>query len=135
MKASELITKKAKVEYLYSDILVKDALEKLEKRRFAMIPVLERKSNRYLYSLSEGDILRLVLEVGSLRRAGKKPLSSVCIDRLVVPVKEEDDVTALYDLAPNQSYIPIIDEKGVFKGIVTRKSLIYHLLSSSEEGE
>ena len=136
MKASELATRKAKVEFLYSDILVKDAFDKLEKKRFAMIPVLERKSNRYLYSLSEGDILRFIVETGNLRKAGKKPLSRVSIDRLIVPVKEEDDVSALFDLAPNQSYIPLIDENGVFKGIVTRKSIIYHLLTTSNnQGE
>ena len=110
----------------------------MEKKRYAMVPVLERGSNRYLYSLSEGDILRYVVQLGSLRRACKRPLSALTIERLVVPVKEEDDVSALLDLAPNQSYIPLIDSKGVFRGIVTRKSILYHLIPlipSTEEGE
>lgn len=135
MLAKELVTKKAKVEFLYSDILVSEALEKMEKKRYAMIPVLERVSNRYLYSLSEGDLLRFICQVGSLRRANKKPLSAVTIERLIVPVKEEDDVSALIDLSANQSYIPLIDNAGVFKGIVTRKSIIYYLTPSPEEGE
>ena len=135
MFAKDLATKKARVEYLYSDILVGEALQKIEKKRYMMIPVLERGSNRYLYSLSEGDLLRYIMQVGSLRRASKKPLSSVTLERLIVPVKEEDDVSALLDLAPNQNFIPLIDEKGVFKGIVTRKSILYHVLPTSEEGE
>ena len=135
MLAKELVTKKAKVEFLYSDILVSEALEKMEKKRYAMIPVLERVSNRYLYSLSEGDLLRFICQIGSLRRANKKPLSAVTIERLIVPVKEEDDVSALIDLSANQSYIPLIDNAGVFKGIVTRKSIIYYLTPSPEEGE
>ena len=135
MFAKDLATKKSRVEYLYNDVLVGEALEKIEKKRYMMIPVLERGSNRYLYSLSEGDLLRYICQVGSLRRANKKPLSSVTIERLVVPVKEEADLSVVLDLAPNQNFIPLIDEKGVFKGIVTRKSILYHLIPTSEEGE
>ena len=138
MLAKDLATRKSQVEYLYNDILVSEALERMEKKKFAMIPVLERGSSRYLYSLSEGDLLRFVIQVGSLRRAGKRPLSSVSIERLIVPVKEEADISALLDLAPNQPFLPLIDDKGVFRGIVTRKSLLHYLTPNtptSEEGE
>jgi len=136
MLAKELVTKKAKVEFIYSDILVEEALEKVEKKRYMMIPVLERGSNRYLYSLSEGDLLRFICSVGSLRKAMKSPLTSVAIERLIIPVREDAESDAIFDLIVNQNYVPVIDGNGVFQGIATRRAMLNALRpQSTEEGE
>ena len=135
MLAKDLLTKKGQVEFIFNDILVGEAIEKMEQKRYAMIPVLERGSKRYLYSLSEGDLLRFVLGSSSMKKAMKSPLSNVTIERLTVPVREDSEISALIDLAANQTFIPLVDNNGVFKGIVTRRAIINAIRPQLEEGE
>ena len=52
-----LLTPKNFVEYLYSDFTVRQAVEKMKEKRYSMIPVIERETGKYCYSLREGDFL------------------------------------------------------------------------------
>ena len=47
---------KAQVEYLFGDFSLRQAIEKMEFHRYSVVPVVSR-DGKYLYSLSEGDIL------------------------------------------------------------------------------
>lgn len=135
MKAIDLIIPKNKVEYIYNDITVGDALRKISKKRFTMVPVLERNSERYLYSLAASDILMRILKDGDIEKTKLEMLSSVSIDRLIVPCDKETDITALADLAVSQNFIPIIDAKGAFVGLVTRQAIIDYLISEAFDSE
>ena len=92
MDAKNLLTPKTKVEYLYNDITVGEAIAKMKKRRYALIPVLERNSNRYLYSISSGDLLYKITEIGDDKKAESLPLSEVEINRLVIPAPQVKDI-------------------------------------------
>ena len=127
MKAKELATPLRRVSNLYNDITVKEAIATMERCRYMMIPVLERNSNRYLYSLSTGDILRHVVHTGDLDKALKDPISLIQIQRLVLSCNEETEMTDLFDMAVNQNYVPLVDKSGVFKGILTRRSILNYL--------
>ena len=137
MKAIDLIIPKNKVEFIYSDITVGDALRKIAKKRFTMVPVLERNSERYLYSLSASDILTRILKNNDIEATKLEMLSSVQIDRLVVPCSKDTDLAALADLAISQNYVPIVDGKGIFLGIVTRQAILDYFISQvfDNEGE
>ncbi len=133
MKAKDLNLKKNKVEFLYNDMTIGEALHKIGKKGFQMIPVLERESSRYLYSMSSGDLLRRVLEDSDIAKTMTAPLSSVGVSRLYAACFGDTEISELIDLIANQNYVPITDEKGVFEGIVTRKSVIYYLESELEK--
>ena len=135
MKAFDLIIPKNKVEFIYSDITIGDALRKLGKKKFAMVPVLERQSERYLYSLSAGDILFEIIKTDDVASAKQQLLTSVTIDRLIVPSLKDTDVMELSDLAIAQNYIPIVDNKGTFLGIVTRRSILDYFINEWYEKE
>lgn len=127
MKAKELATPIRRVSVLHNDISVKEAIALMDKCRYTMIPVLERNSNRYLYSLSTGDILRHVVATGDLQKALKDPISLISMERLVLSCNEDTEIGDLFDLAVNQNYVPLVDKAGVFKGILTRRSVLNYL--------
>ena len=127
MKAKELATPIRRVSVLHNDITVKEAIATMDKCRYTMIPVLERNSNRYLYSLSTGDILRHVVASGDLQKALKDPISLITMERLVLSCNEDTEIGDLFDLAVNQNYVPLVDKAGVFKGILTRRSVLNYL--------
>lgn len=127
MKAKELATPLRRVATLYNDITVQEAIAKMDKSRYQMIPVVERNSQRYLYSLSTGDILRHIIALGDLSKAMKDPISAISMQRLVLSANEETEIADLFDIAINQNYVPLVDRSGVFKGILTRRSILTFL--------
>ena len=134
MKAKELITPKSKITYLYADMTVEDAISRFAKSSFSMIPVLERESGRYLYSVTANDVLNFITsdKAGDLHCA---PLSSLSLTRMIAPCLESVEIKAISDLIANQNYVPLVDASGVFKGLVTRRVLIFHLLGEMERKE
>ena len=135
MKAFDLIIPKNKVEFLYNDITVGDALRKIGKKKFAMVPVLERRSERYLYSLSASDSLYELLKKGDIETCKNEMLSEVVIERLIVPCSKDTELIDLADLAISQNFVPIIDGNGSFLGIVTRRAILDYFISNSPELE
>jgi CBS domain-containing protein len=123
------LTPKNQVEFLYSDMTIRQALEKMQYHRYSMIPVISKETGYYLYSISEGDILWF-LKDGRLGfdELEKKSLSLVTPHRQTLPVGATSDVKDLYEFISAQNYVPVIDDQKRFIGIVTRKSVIDELL-------
>ena len=132
MKAKELATPAKRVEFLYSDFTIGDAVKKMERCHYSMIPVIERDSRRYLYSVSAGDILRKVLKEKDLNKVLADPISSLSIERLIVACSKETEISELIYLVVNQNFVPLVDSAGVLQGIVTRRAIIDHLASQGE---
>ena len=126
-----LLTPKAEVEYLYEDFTVRQALEKMEYHRYAMIPVLERASGKYLYSLSEGDLLWAIKD----RRLDydgfeKLRINKIVRHRAVNAVPINCPVEDVYGMVMAQNFVPIVDDLGTFIGIVTRRKVLRAILDN-----
>ena len=128
MKAKELVINKKKITYVYADSTLQEAVLAFAKSSYSMIPVLERESDRYLYSITATDVLNWVADGHHIDEAKQTPLSALSLTRLIAPCQENAELSSIADLVANQNYVPLVDEKGVFAGIVTRKNLIFRLL-------
>ena len=114
---------KANVSSLDGGDTLRMAIEKMSHHHFATIPVLSSQGH-YLYSISTGDILFYLKENDmTLKEMEAVPLSVVPIYRpiLALPVTstEEEIEKALL----NNNFVPMVDERGIFIGIITRKGL------------
>lgn len=98
-----------------------------------MIPVIDRKSGKYLYSMREGDFLYYLMENRlSFEDLEHIPLSNILPSRSIVPVTIECESTTLYSTIAGQNYVPVVDDQGTFIGIVTRKAVMKDLLGSAK---
>jgi CBS domain-containing protein len=124
-----MLTPKKDVEYLYGDFSVRQALEKMDYHRFGTVPVIDRSTGKYLYSLSEGDFLWCWKENGlSYEEFGKMPLSVIHPSRKIQSVGAYCEIEALYPLVTAQNFVPVVDDQEVFIGIVRRQSVVNALL-------
>jgi predicted transcriptional regulator len=135
MIPKQLVTPKSRVTTLFSDMTIRQAIERMNKSRFQMVPVLEKDSGRYLYSLAASDILKHIVTAGSYEKSLDNPISRIPIDRLIIPATNDISMEMLVDLLANQNYVPIVDNGGIFGGIITRKNDLYHLIKTEEEEE
>ncbi len=129
MNITFFLIPKIKVEFLYEDFSLRQAVEKMEYHRYSVVPVLS-KDGKYLYSLSEGDILYTMTK-NKLRFEDltKIHLESIKRDRDVKPVSISSSMDDLVKLIVDQNFVPVVDDRGVFIGIITRKAVINYLLS------
>lgn len=135
------ITPKNQVEYLYDDFTLRQALEKMEYHQYAAIPVIDREG-RYVGTITEGDLLWEIKKKRNLsvKRAENIPLMQIHRRMDSVPVSVNTSMDDLMVKAMNQNFVPVVDDRGVFIGIITRKAILQYcyqkiqVLSSEKKG-
>lgn len=127
---------KAKVAYALDDFTLRQLAEKMIASNITAIPVLDEKGH-YVRTVSEGDLFRYIKEHSELniKAAEEVKLSSIGCEREVFGAPHTSTMDDLIDLSMMQNFVPILDDSGVFMGIVTRKAIIYYLKEKTEKKE
>ena len=127
-----LLIPKSLTSYLYGDDTLRQAVEKMEYHRYSLIPVITR-DGKYERSLAEGDILYAMKRNNlTFDEIHRYPLEQVPSNRDIKPVKVDATLEDLKALIVTQNFVPVIDDKGIFIGIVTRKSVMNELFEESK---
>ena len=112
---------------IFEDETLRQTVEKMEHRKFSCIPILN-KEGKYTGTISEGDLLWGIklLNISSTDLKEMENVSIMAIPRRATykPVHADADMEDLLDRAINQNYVPVVDDKGSFIGIITRKEII-----------
>lgn len=116
---------KSEVMFLFEDYSLRQALEKMEYHKYSAVPMITRGGN-YVGTLTEGDILWELKrrELSSLHEAEDISIKSIKRKRDNQPVNVNCNIEDLVMTSMNQNFVPVIDDNGIFIGIVTRKSII-----------
>ena len=126
MNIAYFLLPKSRIAYLYDDFTFRQGLEKMRNRGYTAIPVITR-DGRYVGTVSEGDFLWHIVEQNG--KCGMKAQESGLIRDLVrpgwnPPVRVDAPLDALLQSALVQNFIPVVDDRGAFIGIVTRKDIL-----------
>lgn len=119
------LTPKAMCAHLHADYTLRQALEKMETTGYAALPILNKRGE-YCGTLTEGDVL------WALRNLCKMDLHQAECIRIMdfqhrrdnIPVKVTTSMYELVDRAGEQNFIPVVDDKNAFIGIVTRRAIM-----------
>lgn len=116
---------KSDVMFLYEDYSLRQAMEKMEFHKYSAVPIINRAGN-YVGTLTEGDILWELKRrnVSDLHEAEEVLLKHLNRKRDNQPVNVNCNIEDLVMTSMNQNFVPVIDDNGIFIGIVTRKSII-----------
>lgn len=124
------LTPKKDLDYVYDDYSVRQIIEKMQQHRFSVIPVLKRGGS-YLTTISEGDILRFIYECNFDKEiAESRYFKEIKLYRPYRALKIEANMGEILEEATNQNFIPIVDDRNIFIGIVKRKEIIKYYLES-----
>ncbi len=119
------LTPKAMCAFVYDDYTVRQALEKMESAGYAALPILNKRGE-YRGTLTEGDLLWALKNMCymDMRQAEARRIMEITRRKDNIPVRV---TTSMYDLvqrANTQNFVPVVDDKDTFIGIVTRSSII-----------
>ena len=121
------LTPKALCAYLYDDYTIRQALEKMEAAGYAAIPILNRRGE-YRGTLTEGDVLWAMKNMCymDMRQAEAHRVMEITRRKDNVPVRVTTSMHDLVDHATTQNFVPVVDDKDTFIGLVTRKAIIHY---------
>ncbi len=119
------LTPKAMCAYLYDDYTMRQALEKMEASSFVALPILNRKGE-YRGTLTEGDLLWAIKNMCfmDMRQAESHRIMEVARRKDNIPVRANTSMTELIERATHQNFVPVVDDKDTFIGLITRKAII-----------
>lgn len=119
------LTPKSEVAYIYDDESLRQALEKMEYHKYSAVPMLSRQG-QYVGTMTEGDLLWYIKNQLNLnlQEAKKIPVTEVPRRSDNVPVSIDSRMEDLLDKAMQQNFVPVLDDKKSFIGIVTRKDIM-----------
>ena len=122
------LSPKQDLMYVYDDFTLRQTLEKWENNRYASIPVLNRRGE-YVGTLTEGDILWGLKKLHGLdlEAAEDVPISSFPHKRDYKAVTVTTSMDQLVEAAMNQNFVPVVDDRNVFIGMVRRTVLLREL--------
>lgn len=127
------LTPKQDVLFIYEDFTLRQTLEKWSNQRFATIPVLKR-NGEYLGTMTEGDILWGIKSIHGLDIDASEdiPIASFPRRRDYKAVPVTTDMHALLNAAIDQNFVPVVDDRNVFIGIVRRTAILQQVAKDYE---
>jgi len=116
---------KAMCAFLYDDYTVRQALEKMESAGYAALPILNKRGE-YRGTLTEGDLLWTLKNLCymDIRQAEAHRIMTISRRRDYVPVKVTTSMQDLIARASTQNFVPVVDDKDTFIGLITRSSIV-----------
>ena len=119
------LTPKALCAFVYDDYTVRQALEKMESAGYAALPILNKRGE-YRGTITEGDLLWALKNLCymDMRQAEARRIMEIARRKDHVPVRVTANMHDLVERASTQNFVPVVDDKDTFIGIITRSAII-----------
>ena len=126
------LTPKASCEVLYDDESIREALERMELSGFAALPIIRKEDGAYRGTLTDGDVLWALKNQCNLdlKEAQLHSIMEIAHRKDYLPVSVSTDMNDLLQKALDQNFVPVVDDRGSFIGIVTRKTILAQYIAS-----
>ena len=127
------ITPKVLIKYLDETLTVRQAIEMMDFHHYSAVPLL-KSNGEYLGVVSVGDILWYLKDHNfDNEEAMKKNIKEVKQTREYKSICIDTQIEELARTIINQTFVPVTDDRNMFIGIVTRKTVMNQLLQESSK--
>ncbi len=130
------LTPKSEVAYIHDDESLRQVLEKMEYHKYSAVPIISRQGT-YVGTITEGDLLWYIknqLDL-NLQEARRILITNVPRRSDNTPVSIDSNMEDLLDKAMKQNFVPVLDDKRSFIGIVTRKDIMKYFADKMRKAE
>lgn len=115
---------KSEVAFIYDDYSLRMALEKMQHHKYTQMPILNRDGD-YVGNVTTGDLLWYIKDHDlDLMKAQDVSISKIPKEKSISTIKIDSQMDDLLNLIVVQNYIPVVDDRNKFIGIITRKRVI-----------
>ena len=134
MNILRFILPKSSVEYIYTTSTVRQALEKMRYHHYVAIPVLD-EDGIYVGTLRNDDLFRYFLDNGRFdyKAAERDSIMKILDKEYSKPLYHNASVNELIENVKEHNFVPVVDDRGCFIGIVLRRDILNFLLEHYEK--
>lgn len=115
------------VQFFYDNITIREALVLMKEHGFTAVPVIDNKGV-YVGSVSEGDFLWYLLAHHDSPECMDSLVRNLIRPAYMPAVAVSVSFDELLNAALHQNYVPVVDDRNIFIGIVTRQTLLNYLM-------
>ncbi len=125
----DFLTPKGMTQFIDERATVRQALEKFDAHKFSVVPVIDKDGN-YINTIAEGDLLRFIKNEChfDIKVAETKTIDTIERYRSYEALSINCSEKEVLKLSLSQNFIPLIDDRNKFIGIVKRSDIISFLL-------
>jgi CBS domain-containing protein len=125
---------KSLVVYINVGSTARQALEKMNFHRYSAVPVLDAEG-KYIATLRNDDIFGYFLEHGSFDKFSLEniPVEDLLDRNYSKPVAHNTSMRELIESVKEHNFVPVVDDRGCFIGIVLRREILNYLLENLKE--
>ncbi|MPQ43590.1 CBS domain-containing protein [Clostridium tarantellae] len=131
MNIAFFLTPKNEVVYENLDGTMRQVIERMEHHGYTAVPLINNEG-KYVGTLTEGDLLWKLKNTPELNFKNSNNVKvkdiprrfkhkSVCIN---------ENIESLISLAISQNFVPVVDDEGIFIGIIKRSDIINYCYNS-----
>ena len=120
-----LLKPKSAVAFIYGDLSAEEGLKEFIKGGYTAVPVIDR-DGVYLGVVSERDFLYRLLESNGteLLESENLTVADLASCTRFEPVPIDADIDTLFARIIEQNFVPVVDSRGMFSGIITRRDVL-----------
>ncbi|MGL5415231.1 MAG: CBS domain-containing protein [Clostridium sp.] len=125
MNIAFFLTPKNEVICENVEATMRQVMERMEHHGYTAIPILDNRG-KYVKSITEGDLLWKLKNTPELsfKNTETVKVDEVKCRRNHKSVSINADIESLISLAVNQNFVPVVDDEGIFIGIIKRSDII-----------
>lgn len=134
MNIAFFLTPKIEVVHEKETATMRRVLERMEHHSYTAIPLID-EGGKYVGTLTEGDLLWKLKNTDGLNFKNTHTIKVSEIERKVThnSVTINSDMDSLISLATSQNFVPVVDDEGIFIGIIKRSDIIEYCYSKLNE--
>lgn len=123
-----LLRPKADIVYLNGKNTIRQGIEKFKAHGYTAVPVID-DDGKYLGTISEGDFLWNIVNENNfeIKESEHKYIYSILRTNYNPAIKIDTTMDELFTRILNQNFLPVVDDRNFFVGIITRKDVINYL--------
>ena len=126
-----MLKPKYSTTYLEEGDSLREGLTIMKASGYTAVPVIDR-AGRYVGTVSEGDFLWHMLEYGE-ESLDDYQIKQVMKKGRMKAAREENDIETLMEFALFQNFVPMVDDRNCYIGIITRRDIIQNLLQKKTD--
>ena len=101
----------------------------MESAGYTALPILNKRGE-YRGALTEGDLMWAIKNMCymDMRQAEARRIMEVTRRKDYIPVRVTTSMFDLVQRASTQNFVPVVDDKDTFIGLITRKSIVNYCM-------
>lgn len=134
MNIAFFLVPKNEVVHMPVNSTMQQALEKMEYHRYTAVPLID-DDGKYAGTITEGDLLWKLKNTPDLTFADTQRvmIKEIPLRMNNTPVRVDAEMEGLLSLVMVQNFVPVVDGRETFIGIIRRREIIEYFVKRSSE--